>query len=76
MHQLIEAVLAISTRLTKNDRTGVDTFIQSQARLRARLAIALHIELLNMSWEAEQGLRVGQNGTRLDPTNVCVVKAN
>ena len=76
MHQLIEAVLSISSRFTKNDRASVHTFIQSQASLGACLAIALHIKLLDMGWEAEKCLGVGQNGTRFNSTDVCVIEAD
>jgi len=76
MHQLVEAVLAIGTWLTKDDRTSMDTSIEPCAILCARLSITLHIELLNMGWEPEQGLAVRENSTRLNTTDVRVVEAD
>ena len=76
MHQLVEAVLAVSPWLAENDRARVDTLVETNAVLRARLAVALHVELLDVRWEAQECLAVRQNGARFYPANVRVVKAD
>lgn len=58
MHELVEAVLTVSARLTKDDGTGVDTSIKPHAILGTRLSIAFHVELLDVRREPQQGLAV------------------
>jgi hypothetical protein len=52
MHQLVEAVLAVGARLTKDNWAGMDTSSESLAFKSHTLTIAFHIKLLNMSREA------------------------
>ena len=58
MHQLVETVLAIGARLAKNDRARLDTFGISDSADGHTLAVALHVDLLDMRGESVQGLAV------------------
>ena len=61
MHKLVEAVLSISAWFTDNDWPSVHPFIQSDTGFAACLSIALHVELLDVSGEPEQGLAIWQD---------------
>ena len=76
VHQLVEAMLSISAWLSKDYWSSVDISIETSSIFSARLAVALHIELLDVSWESQQGLAVRQDCTRLNSTDVSVVEAN
>lgn len=52
VHQLVEAMLTICARFSQDDGSCLDARIKTQARFRASLAIALHVELLNVGWES------------------------
>ena len=69
-------MLAICARFSNDDWAGMDTVWESLSVPGARLAIALHFELLDVGREAEQGLTVRQDGSRLDPANVSIVEAD
>mmetsp|Transcript_5854 Transcript_5854/g.8860 ORF Transcript_5854/g.8860 Transcript_5854/m.8860 type:complete len:329 (-) Transcript_5854:328-1314(-) len=62
MHELVEAVLAVGAGLPKVQLPGLKG--QHRAVRGHALAVALHVHLLYVSGEAEQGLAVGQEGTR------------
>ncbi len=51
VHQLVEAVLAISSWLTEDNRTGFNSSPQSHALTRDPLAVALHVKLLDVCRE-------------------------
>ena len=61
VHQLIEAVLAICSGLAENDRTSVHSIVEPGSILAASLTIALHVKLLNVGRESQQGLAVRQD---------------
>ena len=76
MHQLVETVLAVCAWLANNDWPSMHSLVQSGARFGTCLAIALHIKLLDVSWEPEQGLAVWQDSSGLYSANVRIVKAD
>ena len=63
MHQLVEAMLAIRSGFSQDDRSGVNAFIKADTSLADSLSIALHIELLNVGREAKQSLAIGEDCT-------------
>jgi hypothetical protein len=52
MHKLVETVLTISSWLSKNDWTAINSFIKWDSFSSHNLTIALHIALLDVSWES------------------------
>ena len=61
---------------SEDDGTRVDARFEPHAYLAAGLAVAFHVELLDVGWEAKEGLAVGENDSRLNPENLPVVEAN
>ena len=76
MHELVETVLTVRTRLSANDRACVHTLCEALSLKRHCLALGLHVELLNVSGEPQQGLTVRQQRSRIVATNVRVIKAD
>ena len=74
MHQLIEGMLAIRARLSKDNRPGWDGKRHSSDS--HTLAVAFHVKLLNVRWETQEGLAVREDGARFITTNVGVVESN
>ena len=62
MHELVEAVLPIRARLTEEDLTGLER--EESAVKSDGLSVALHIKLLEVGREPEQGLGVRQHRAR------------
>ena len=70
MDQLIERVLPVSTRLAPNNRTCLPfDVIAFEVDV---LAIALHLQLLQISWEALHVVRVGHDADGLRAEKVVV----
>jgi hypothetical protein len=59
VQQLIEGMLAVGARLAPDDRRGLD--VQQAAVAIDALAVALHLELLEVRGQALQTLFVGQH---------------
>src|SRR6516162_4952222 len=74
MDQLIERMLAVSTRLSPKDRPGV--VVDLHAIEHDVLAVALHGELLEIRRKPLQVLFVGQNGMRLCAEEIIVPDAD
>jgi len=53
VHELVKTVLTICARLAENQRTCVHTLVKSYAFLGDTLAVALHVELLYVSWKTQ-----------------------
>ena len=60
VHELVERMLSVGAGLSKVDLTGLEG--QGRAIDRHALAVGFHIDLLDVSREALQGLRVRQKG--------------
>lgn len=74
VQQLIEAVLAVGTRLTEIDHSRV---IAQRLSLQVDpLAVALHVELLNMGNEFAERLAVWQNGSCVEANYSRIVEAD
>ena len=71
--QLVEGVLAIGARLAPDDRAG--RLVDGLALERHRLAVALHVLLLEIGGEARQPLVVGQHGMGRETPGVAVPDA-
>ena len=67
--QLVEGVLAVGARLAPDDRPGRRARPARPCEV-DRLAVALHVELLEVGREAPQALAVGQHGVGLGPEEV------
>jgi len=76
VHQLVEAMLPICSRLPKDDRASLHSVVQACPIDAATLTIALHVKLLDMSWESEQCLTVRKDSSRLNTADVGVIEAN
>jgi hypothetical protein len=63
VHQLIKAVLPVRAGLSKDDRTGVDSSIESLSSLTNAFTVTFHVKLLDMRWESDQCLRIRQDGS-------------
>ena len=59
MHQLIEAVLPVGARFTKDNGSGFDPGPESDTFSRDTLSITFHVKLLDMCWEFQEGLAIG-----------------
>ena len=68
-------MLAIGARLAKNDRARIDAFWVSDSTDSDTLAIALHIDLLDMCGKSVQSLAVRQDSSRGVAANMIVVEA-
>ena len=75
MHELVETMLTVGARLTEDNRAGLNTLGVSGSGNADSLAIALHINLLNMGRESKQSLAVRKDSARLVSSNVRVVEA-
>lgn len=75
MHELIEAMLSIRARLTKDDRTSIDTFRVSDSVDRHPFAIAFHVDLLDVSREPVERLTVREDCSRLVTADIRIVEA-
>ena len=73
MEELIEAVLAIGSRLAPDDGTRLP--FDFVVVLRDVFAVAFHINLLKVGGEAVHGLVVGQNGVCLGAEEIVVPDA-
>ena len=71
--ELIEGVLAVRAGLAPHDRTGL--VVDPLALQRHVLAVALHVELLQVRGEAGEVLVVGQHRHRLSVEEVVVPQA-
>ena len=68
--QLVEGVLAVRARLAPHDRAGL--VVDGVAVERDVLAVALHVELLQVGGEAGEVLVVGEDGDGLGAEEVVV----
>lgn len=76
MHELVETVLTIGPRLSKDDWSRIDVRGEPDSILSHSLSIAFHIELLDMSRELEEGLAVRKDGSGAMSTDVVIVEPN
>jgi hypothetical protein len=76
VHELVETMLSICARLSKHNWACVNPSIKSCSTFVHTLAIALHVELLNVGWESNQRLTVRQDGASFDAAYIRVVKSN
>ena len=74
VQQLIEGVLTVGAGLTEDDGTG--NVVHGLAEAVDRLAVGLHVQLLQMSGETAQSLGVGQNSGSGVAQNVTLVNAD
>ena len=74
VHQLVEAVLAVGSRLSEDYRSRLGS--QSGALQTNCLPVALHVELLNVCGEPEQGLTVWEHRPRCVAAHVVVIEAH
>jgi hypothetical protein len=63
MDELVEAVLPVRAGLSKDDRTGVDSSIESLSSLTNAFTVTFHVKLLDMRWESDQCLTIRQDGS-------------
>jgi len=61
MHQLVETVLTIGAWLTHDDWSSFDALGKANTRERHSLAIAFHIQLLDVRGESEERLAVWED---------------
>ena len=76
MHQLVKTVLAVRSWLAENNWSCMNTLVQSNTSGRTGFPITIHVKLLDVSWEPEQGLAVWQDSSGLYSANVRIVKAD
>src|ERR1700722_978464 len=74
MHQLIERMLAVGTRLSPKNWPSI--VIDLHAIERDMLAVALHGELLEIRWKSLQILLVRQHGLGLRAKEIIVPNAD
>mmetsp|Transcript_93745 Transcript_93745/g.242687 ORF Transcript_93745/g.242687 Transcript_93745/m.242687 type:complete len:340 (-) Transcript_93745:557-1576(-) len=70
VHQLVERVLSVRAGLSKVDGTGANGDLFTAHR--DALAIALHVQLLDVRHEAGEGLAIGQHRATLVVQDACV----
>ena len=63
MHQLVETVLSIGPGLTKDDGASFDSWAQADTVTGDTLAIAFHIQLLNVCGELQKSLAIRKDGS-------------
>ena len=75
MHELVETVLTVGTWLSKDDRTCFDALSISDSSHIDTLAIAFHVDLLDVSSKSMQSLAVRKDCSGSMATNVSVVES-
>ena len=76
MQQLEVGVLAVSAGFTVDKCSGFNVCVKTDAALSNRLAVRLHIELLQVSWEPEQGLLVRRDISGCNLSDISVVESD